>query len=143
MKKLYTFLTLSLLASGIAMGQHIEASVYGEKNIVGFQKGAEVGFVTNRNFKSTYFYQATQKVSFGENTRNYPFHGVNLQFPIKQCDGLIFSGSVRTGFVNNKYLIITPQVSTEFRIKGPLSMAVTAGYRAGQAAMGAKVLFKI
>ena len=80
------------------------------KNIVGLQKGVEVGFVTNRNFKSTYFYQATQKFSFGENVRNYPFHGLNLQFPIKQCDGIVFSGSLRTGIVNNRYFMVTPSV---------------------------------
>lgn len=140
-----TTLSFLLLFIGVqtAKSQSLGVSAFLENNIVGLQKGVEIGYVSRNNLKIAYFFQATEKISFEDNAYNYPFHGISLLAPIKQCDGLIFSAGMKTGFVNGKYLIMTPQVETELKLFGPLALGFTAGYRAGHAAIGSKLSVKI
>lgn len=134
-----------LLASGLntAQSQSLGISVFAEQNIMGFQKGIEIGYVACNNLQISYFFQATKRIDFEGDDSNYPFHGLSFTAPIRQSEDLIFSAGVKTGFVNGKYLIMTPLIVTELKLFGPLSLGFTAAYRAGHPALGSKLSVKI
>lgn len=134
---------LLVLSAKMAKSQSLGISAFAEQNIMGFQKGVEAGFVAHNKMQIAYFFQATERFAFEGDDSNYPFHGLSFTTPIKQCDGLIFSAGMKTGFVNGKYLIMTPQVVTELRLFGPLALGFTAAYRAGHPAIGSKLSLKI
>lgn len=134
---------LLVISTKATKAQSLGVAVFAEQNIMGLQKGAEVGYVTRNNLQVAYFFQATEQVTFEGSDSNYPFHGLSVSAPIKQCDGLIFSAGMKTGFVNGKYLIMTPQITTELKLFGPLALGITAGYRAGHPALGSKLSLKL
>lgn len=143
MKTLFLITLLALVTTGKLYAQEVEASAYVEQNVYAFQKGLEVGFVTGRYLKVSYFFQGKDVKGIGELGKNHMFHGLGVQIPVKRCDGIMVSAGMKAGFVNNQYIIVTPQVTTEIRIMGPVHLAVTAGYRAGHPTIGSKLSIHI
>ncbi len=129
---------LLLVAGKKASAQHINFSLFVEQNIVGLQKGVLVS-TEMKKIRLGYFYQASEKISFEKDMYNYSLHGLHANFPIKSCDGLSLYGGIKAGLVNGSFLIITPQVTTEFSINNFINLGFSTSYRAGHAAMGALI----
>ncbi len=145
MKTIFALITILLIALSIsdANAQKLQATTYLEKNIMGTQKGVQVSASIYKNVKVSYFFQATEKFSLEKDGQNYPFHGLNFLVPVSNCGNIQIWASLRTGLVNGKYLIATPQVNTEIKIAKHFSMGISTGYRAGQASAGTFLSFNL
>lgn len=127
---------LMMVAAKSASAQTFSATAFVEQNITGVQKGAEISTQAFSKIRVAYFFQATEKISFEENANNYPFHGLSVNMPIKNCSGISVWAGVKTGFVNGDFLIVTPQITTEIAIVNHVNLKIMTGYRAGHAAIG-------
>ncbi len=138
---LFTFLLMALAKTSSA--QVIGVTPFIEQNIMGVQKGLEVSSRIKDKFDVGYFFQATNNVSFEQDQRNYPFHGLSMDVRIKSCGDLQFWTGLKTGFVNGKYLAAVPQVTTEISLIKWLSVGIQASYRAGHPALGSAISIKL
>lgn len=123
--------------------QVVEISTFTQSTIMGLQKGVEIGVFSKGGLGFSTFYQSTEVFSFETGANNYPYYGFAANVPVKQCSGLSFHAQLRGGVVNQEFIIVTPQVETRLDINHWITGAITAGYRAGQPAVGAKIILKI
>jgi hypothetical protein len=110
---------------------------------VGLQKGASLGMETRFGLQTSIFYQASEKISFEEDANNYPFAGLEVSYKLVNCGSLSLEPGLRTGIVNAKFLVVSPQVTTRLHLNHWLSSGFTMTYRAGQPAIGTSIRIHI
>lgn len=141
--KLIVLLTLMIIL-GIARqasAQSIELSGFAQSTVMGLQKGYALDYRIQAGFSLGVFHQSTQNFSFESAKSNYPFTGVNVGFPIKNCGDLSLIGNLKTGLVNNQFLIVTPELETRLAITKFMKIGIGAGMRSRQAALSARLIF--
>lgn len=134
---------LMIEASKSVSAQKLAGTAYMEQNIMGLQKGIQLSTSIWDKARVAYFFQATSKFSLETSGQNYPFHGINISLPVSNCGNLKLWASLKTGLVNGKYLITTPQINTELTVLKHVNLGVTTGYRAGHAAVGTSISFTL
>lgn len=125
-----------------ANAQSVAGEAYVQKSIIGIQKGYEFKFVGKKGFGYGVFHQSTDVTSFEAKGNNYPFTGIELEVPIKRCGNLQVSGSLKGGFVNEHFLVVTPEITTKMNFGKFLAVGLGTGYRAGQSSVALKVILK-
>lgn len=141
---LITVLTFMLLVLGTkASAQRIHFIGFVEQNIIAVQKGVSITSAVGDRIQVGYFFQATHQLSFEQKQSNYPFHGLDLQFRVKNCNSLTLWGGLKTGLVNGQYLAVVPQLNTQVSLTRWLGLGINASYRAGHPALGTSVSFKL
>lgn len=144
----HILLTLALIFAALliqvrpASGQQLVAAAFAERNIMGFQKGMEVGYATRHAIQLTYFYQTTREITF-ENGSSYAFHGLSLNVPVKRFDRVDFLAGAKAGLVNGHFLAASPQLTTQVKLGKHLKAGAVVGYRAGYATLGSKLIFQL
>jgi len=130
-----SFLML-VIASQTASAQRFTAQLFVEQNIMGNQKGIQIGTSLFHYARVAYFYQASHKVSFEKDSNNYAFTGLNISIPIKRCEDISFWAGMKTGIVNDQFLIATPQLTTQIALVKHVNLLINTAYRAGHPAVG-------
>lgn len=139
---LLAFLLLMFLLAIAKKGtaQNLEMSTMVQQTVMGIQSGYSVEYRTKSGIGIGSFFQSTNHLSLEKSVDNYPFYGLGISVPIKQCGGLQLLGHLKTGFVNHSYLIATPEIETRIDIFNFLKLGIGAGYRSRQAAISAKLI---
>lgn len=134
-------LILILLAFSVsARSQGLEITSRAQQTIMGMQTGHGIEYRSSKGFGVGGFYQSTNYMSFEQSVTNYPFYGLDLSAPLVKCGNVQVLAHVMTGMVNQKFLIVTPEVETRMTITGFLKLGVGAGYRSRQAAVSARLI---
>ncbi|MEQ8473528.1 MAG: hypothetical protein RIC35_20190 [Marinoscillum sp.] len=122
------------------MAQGGEAVTYVQETAMGLQKGYELRYVTRKGFGLGGFVQSSNNFSYESGKDNYPFVGTSIQIPISTCGKIQFCGELKTGLVNNRFLIATPELTTRYTLMKHVKLAISAGIRAQEAAVSAKLI---
>lgn len=134
-------ISLILVLSSKIHAQSVDITNYLQETVMGVQQGYEAKLVTKKGFGLGSFYQSGNGIFFGEkNTAAYPFYGASVQVPFNQDCRVRVYGELKTGFANQKYLVVTPELTTQYRIISHVRLAVSAGYRAQEPALSAKLI---
>lgn len=140
----WAVIMLSMVLINELKAQHAYGSVFIQNTIAGLQQGTEIGFLTQKQFAVGAFFQSTEILNVEKSVHNYPYYGVTLQAPIKtSCNGVSFLAQVKTGVVNNEFIVVTPQLETQLDITSFLKVGFNMGYRAGHSAIGARVILNL
>lgn len=131
------------ILSTIAYGQNIVVSAGAEKTVAGNQYGGSLMFETKSSWGAGAFYQAGITRDNGEGYLKNPFYGIALQAPIARSQRISFCGLLRTGMVNEKYLVVVPSLETRIQITPKAGVAVGAGLRSGYPSLSAKLFIKL
>lgn len=135
---LFVMFIVALARPGQA--QNLEFSTMAQQTVMGLQKGYAVAFRTKSGWGVGSFFQSTNHLSFEQSADNYPFYGVDISAPLKTCGDLQLLAHVKTGLVNQDFLIATPELETRYKINPFLKIAIGAGYRSQQAAISATLI---
>lgn len=141
MKTIFTIsiLFITLLVSNQSEAQHLEAQAYVQETIIGMQKGYSIKKVTKKGVKMGVFHQSTQSFSFNDQANNYPFSGAELAYPITQCGKVKLYANLKTGIVNNQFIVAIPEIESEIAINQYLTAGIASSVRAGEAAIAFKL----
>ncbi len=140
------FLTLALLmllllaAVYDLRAQNIEASYSIQSTVMGPQKGYEIGFRNQKGIGAAICYQSSNNLPLEKGPQAYPFTSVDFSAMIKNCGTMSILGHIKTGLVNNQFLIVTPEIETRIQIWKFLHVAIGAGMRSRQAAVSGKII---
>ncbi len=134
---------LFFVMAGVTQGrsQGIQAETYVQLSAIGTQPGVALRWVNQKGWGLGGFYQSNKAFDFEGRLSNRSFSGLDFVVPIITCEKLALSGSLKAGFVNNQFLVVTPEINTQVSIARSWSLALGAGYRVGQPAVSAKVIF--
>ena len=90
------------------------------------------------------FFQSSEVMSLEGGVDNYPFYGVSFQVPIKaSCNGLSLVAQARAGVADHTYLVVSPQIETQWEVNRFLTLGLNMAYRAGHSAVGARLSISI
>jgi hypothetical protein len=131
-----------LYATSYSNAQAISAEVYVQHSVIGLQKGLAAKYTTQKGYGLGAFHQSSDNFSFETEGSNYPFSGIEVEVPFTRCGRLQLTGSIKGGFVNGKYLILTPEINTKVYFGRFIALGLGAGYRAGQTALALKLIVK-
>jgi len=123
--------------------QTLVGSAYMEQTIFGVQKGFSIGAQHHRNFGVAYFFQSTQLLSNEVSVLNHEFQGLEVNAMMPKCGKVAIGGLLQAGFANRQYFIATPKLLTSITWNRFIETGFTMGYRAGQAAIGARIFLKL
>lgn len=132
-------LFIALLISTQTEAQHLEVQAYAQETIVGMQKGYSIKKVTKKGMKMGVFHQSTQSFSFKDQANNYPFTGAEFAYPVTQCGKIRLYANLKTGIVNNQFIVAIPEIESEIAINQLLTAGIASSVRAGEAAIAFKL----
>ncbi len=134
---------LFFVMAGVTQGrsQGIQAETYVQLSAIGTQPGVALRWVNEKGWGLGGFYQSNKAFDFEGRLSNRSFSGLDLIIPVLSCEKLALSGSLKAGFVNNQFLVLTPEIITQVTIARSWALALGAGYRVGQPAVSAKLIF--
>lgn len=132
---------LALLAfSTQANAQSLELNSTAQQTVMGLQTGHSVAYRMNNGLGIGTFYQSTNYLSLEQSISNYPFYGVDVSATIKNCGSVQVLAHLRTGIVNEKFLIATPELETRISLTRFIKLGIGAGYRSRKAAVSATII---
>lgn len=142
MKKLI-IITIILIAGGTAgFGQHALVSAYAETTVSGAEYGAGVAFESKSMWGlGGFLQQGFQHVD--ENTSPARFYGLHLHAPVARDKKLAFFATLRTGLVNDKFVVVVPGFETRMNVSGRLTASVGGAMRKGYPSLSARIGFRI
>lgn len=116
-----------------------------EKTVAGFEYGAFLSYETKRMWALGTFYQTglTRNNPEGNFVPKNNFYGMMIQAPIAKSERLAFLANVRTGFVNEKFLVIVPSVETLVHISSRIGVTIGTGLRMGYPSLSVKTFIKL
>jgi hypothetical protein len=129
--------------AGISIAQDIVAAAGAEKTVIGNHYDVSLVFETRKSWGAGVFYQTGINRDGGESRLKNQFYGVSLQAPIAKSQRLSFTVVLRTGLVNEKFLVVTPSFETRLLITQKAGMTVGAGLRSGYPSLSAKLFVRL
>lgn len=131
-----------LYFGNVAQAQSFKLDTYVQHSVIGLQKGYAAKYVSDRGFGIGVFHQSSNNLSFEAANRNYPFTGLEIEYAFAKCGNVQVIGSYKGGFVNHKFLVMVPEVTTRVKLIEYVSLGLGTSYRAGQAAVAIKLVFQ-
>lgn len=138
-------ISLLLLIAMEASAQKLMMQTGVEKTVAGFEYGAYLSYETKRMWALGSFYQTglTRNNPEGKLAPKNIFYGMLIQAPIAKSERLAFLFNLRTGFVNEKFLVIVPSVETRVHVSSRLGISIGTGLRMGYPSLSAKAFIKL
>jgi hypothetical protein len=131
------FCTLSLHA------QTVETLLGVEKTVAGSALSLRLGFATKRNIAPGVFAQVKPRIGFSETTSDYEtFLGSYLQIPIASSEKLLVTFTIQGGFVDYRFLVVTPLAETRIMVRRNLGLVFGLGYRYGYPSATSSLLYR-
>lgn len=131
-----------LFLGNIAKAQSFKLDTYVQHSVIGLQKGYAAKFLFKNSLGLGVFHQSSDNLSFETQNKNYPFTGLEIEFCIAKCENIQIIGAYKGGFVNEKFLVLVPEITTKIRLIEFVSLGLGTSYRAGQAAVAMKLVFQ-
>lgn len=143
MKKLLILLFLIFCLKLCGNAQVFTGQTYLQNTVMGLQKGFGVRIQTNKGLGIGLVHQSNLSSTMEGINEKYPFYGIETIVPLTKCGNMRFFFTPKAGFVNEDFFVIIPEVETEIKLTDTFSAAITAGIRARESAVGAKVLIHL
>ncbi|MFT6133854.1 MAG: hypothetical protein ACJAZM_000333 [Cyclobacteriaceae bacterium] len=136
-------LIICILLLGLyeARSQGIVAESFAQKSILGTQQGYAIKYQNRKSFAVGFFHQSSDNFSFEKNTNRYQFNGIELEIPFLTWKRFQISGSIKGGFINDKFLAMTNEINAKMKLSKNFAIGVASGYRSGYATAAIKVIF--
>ena len=116
MKRLTLFFFEMLFFVVVANSQHLLIAPTIEKTIAGNQYGSQLSFETKGQWNVGGFYQTSwQQTTEGIKFIN-PFYGITINAPLAKSERINFYVNVRAGVVNQRFLVVAPELETKLII---------------------------
>lgn len=141
MKTIFLFL-FTMLSIG-AKAQDLIVSAGGEKTVNGNQYNGSLLFETKKFWAAGAFYQAGINREPSEGRLRDPFYGLVLQAPLAQSERILFVAVLRTGLVNDRFVVVTPALETRISVTRKAGLSVGAGLRYGYPSLSARLFVKL
>ncbi len=142
MKKYSIFLLLLLLVK-VSFSQQFSAQAFLQQTVLGAQSGYGIRYQNSKEFGVGILYQNSLKSSKETNQSDYIFYGVETLIPLTKCHKVRLFLTPKIGFVNQVFFVVIPEIETKIEISDRFSTGITAGIRARQSAVGARLIMKI
>lgn len=143
MKAILIILSTVLYLSAGAQNMVLQSGA--EKTVAGIQLYTSASAESKTLWALGMFYQAgvgrygpEQNASIAK-----PFYGILLQVPLIRSERIALLANLRSGFVDEKFFIITPSLETRIKLSARTGLSVGSGFRMGQPSLQAKAFIKI
>ena len=142
MKRIVVDITLLLASTTFLMSQELSIETFVQKSVLGAQKGYGLYYLNSSGWGLGTVFQSSNGVNAETSGTNYPFYGVEARVPIQNCNRLRLQFASKIGFVNKDFLVILPEIQTEYLVTKNLGLGIGAGIRVREAAISFKVFFQ-
>jgi hypothetical protein len=134
----------SLLALGIK-AQHVMIVTGAEKTVAGMEYAATLLVETSRLWGVGSFYQTGLSRENAEGTLQQKniFYGMVFQVPVVKADRMAFLFNLRSGFVNQHFLVVVPSVETRMQMSKKIGIAIGTGFRMGYPSISGKLMYTL
>jgi hypothetical protein len=141
MKK--TLVILFSTISTFVSAQDIVISAGAEKTVAGTQYGATMMYETKKVWGAGPFYQTSFARDNGEKKLKNPFYGIAIQAPLARSERISLIAAIRTGLINEKFLVVVPSLETRIKMTSKAGVSVGAGLRSGFPSIAAKLFVRL
>ncbi len=140
MKTTLIIFLLALIGSK-ANGQRLLTAAYAEYTVAGVQYGGMATWATERQWGAGIFYQSSLQTTENSNIKKY--YGLMLQVPIVRASKLLLTGTLRSGIVNDQFLVIVPGLETKVDLGKKIAVAFGMSVRMNYPAVSSKFIIKL
>ncbi len=127
----------------VSFSQDMVVAAGAEKTVNGNQYGGSVMYENRKLWGAGVYYQTGITPDNGEGYLKNPFYGIALQGPIASSQRITFFGVLRTGIVNEKFLVVVPSLETRILITRKAGATIGAGLRSGYPSLSAKLFIRL
>ncbi|RED97005.1 hypothetical protein [Marinoscillum furvescens] len=139
----FTLLLLLTLGASPLTAQKLEISAIGQQTVMGMQSGYQVATKSSSGFGVGVFVQSSNHFSLETSPTNYPFYGASIMAPIATQGDIQILAHLKSGIVNNQFLIVSPEIETRLTLTDVFALGVTAALRSREAAIGGKITARV
>jgi hypothetical protein len=139
MKTALFILLLVFFGFSNSLSQKLLTSTYAEYTVTGVQYGGAATYATDRQWGVGIFYQSSLRVTESYNK----YYGILLQVPIVRTPQLLLTGTLRTGIVNDQFLVIVPGLETRIELNKKIAVAFGMSVRMNYPAISSKFIVKL
>ncbi len=151
MKNLYfTYLRLPIIILFNAMtmlvnAQNLVLQLGAEKTVSVNQLGIVAGLELKKQWALGGFYQTDWKQTATEGTQTFSstFYGFYLQAPLARTEKLGLFATLRTGLVENRFVVVVPSLETRYYITPRAGAALGSSIRMGHPSLYARLFVRI
>lgn len=140
MKTALIIILLALIGSR-ANGQSLLTAAYAEYTVSGVQYGGTATWATERQWGAGIFYQSSLRTTENSNIKEY--YGLMLQVPIVRTSQLLLTGTLRSGIVNDQFLVVVPGLETRMELGKKIAVAFGMSVRMNYPAVSSKFIVKL
>jgi hypothetical protein len=151
MKNLYfiyqrlPFIILLNVMTMLAHAQNLVLQIGAEKTVASNQIGIVSGLELKKQWALGGFYQTElrQTVTEGTQAINSTFYGFYLQAPLARTEKLGLFATLRTGLVENRFVVVVPSLETRYYITPRAGAAFGSSIRMGHPSLYARLFARI
>lgn len=129
-----------IISDGRTQGVFVDIGI--EKTVSGNHIGSSVMFQSRGKWALGVFYQFGVK-QYGEDIGvTEPFYGIALLAPIVKSEKLAFCGALRSGLVEQHFVVVVPGLETLITIRKRIMVGVGLGMRMGYPAISGRMAYQ-
>jgi hypothetical protein len=137
------FLLITNTLLGFSQGLVVQLGA--EKTVAGTQLSFASGMENKKQWSVGGFYQVDARAltQEGYTPSRQSLYGVFLQVPVARCEKLALFANLRTGLVDNKFLVVIPSVETRYSISPRTGFGIGSGIRMGHPSVFGRFFVKM